>query len=138
MSAIKAAISMPPTLAEQAAATRAQQAMQQDPHQMRKLSSVPASNAHPVPRTRHVSKPGAAASQGDQAPPGPHHVVTTLGPVIQGWSSLPAAGLRTCSSLKQLHLKLSGAPPSPEDLLDLSKLPHLTHLSFKQVRRGPL
>jgi hypothetical protein len=83
-----------------------------------------------------VSKQGAAVpapQQQQQAQPGPHHVVTTMGPTLQGWSSLPSAGLRTCSSLKQLHLKLSGAPPSPEDLMDLSKLVHLTHLSFKQV-----
>lgn len=135
MSAIKAAISMPPTLAEQAAATQQQQAMQSDGQQMRKLSSVPASNAHPVPRTRRVSKQGSVTTeQQKQQVPGPHHVVTTMGPAIQCWSSLPSAGLRTCSSLKQLHLKLSGAPPSPEDLMDLSKLMHLTHLSFKQVR----
>lgn len=133
VSAIKAAISMPPTLAEQAAATRQQQAMQPDGQHMRKLSSLPASSARPVPRTRHVSKPAASQQQPQAPPAGPHHVVTTQGPAIQGWSSLPSAGLRTCSSLKQLHLKLSGAPPSPDDLLDLSKLLHLTHLSFKQV-----
>lgn len=136
VSAIKAAISMPPTLAEQAAATQQQQAMQPDGQHMRKLSSLPASSGRPMPRTRHVSKPAASEQQQQQpqAPPaGPHHVVTTPGPAIQGWSSLPSAGLRTCSSLKQLHLKLSGAPPSPDDLLDLSKLLHLTHLSFKQV-----
>lgn len=137
MSAIKAAISMPPTLAEQAAAAQQQQAMLPDGQQMRKLPSVPASNAQALPRTRRVSKQGAALPAGQQqqqaAQSGPHHVVTTMGPALQGWSSLPSAGLRTCSSLKQLHLKLSGAPPSPEDLMDLSKLVHLTHLSFKQV-----
>jgi hypothetical protein len=132
--AIKAAISMPPTLAEQAAATQHQQAMLPDGQQMRKLSSMPASNGQALPRTRRVSKQGAAVPGAQQqTQPGPHHVVTTMGPALQSWSSLPSAGLRTCSSLKQLHLKLSGAPPSPEDLMDLSKLLHLTHLSFKQV-----
>lgn len=137
MGAIKAAISMPPTLAEQAAATQQRHAMQAEQQQMRKLSSVPASNAHPVPRTRHVSKQAGLGATFEQQQPGTpqHHVVTAMGPALQGWSSLPTAGLRTCSSLKQLNLKLSGAPPSPADLLDLSKLLHLTHLSFKQVSR---
>uniref|UniRef100_A0A383WQF6 F-box domain-containing protein n=1 Tax=Tetradesmus obliquus TaxID=3088 RepID=A0A383WQF6_TETOB len=55
--------------------------------------------------------------------------------VMQGWSSLPAAGLRTCSSLQQLNLQMSGAPPTPQDLADLSSLRHLTHLSFRQVEQ---
>lgn len=52
---------------------------------------------------------------------------------LSSWSSLPASGLKTCSSLQQLRLQLSGTPPSPEDLLDLSTLPNLTHLSLRQV-----
>jgi len=134
--AIKAAISMPPMLAEPAHSTQQQEAvLQPDQLQMRKLASVPASNARLLPRTKTTTKQGMAGLQ-QQPEPVPHHVVTTVGPVIQGWSSLPSAGLRTCSSLKQLNLKLSGAPPSPADLMDLSKLMHLTHLSFKQVWRA--
>jgi hypothetical protein len=126
---------------------------------MRKLTSVPASN---LPCPRHITTPTgphglqhhplctrAAVQQRQQ----PAHVVTAApapaaaaaaptaaAPTaaapggLQSWSSLPSAGLRTCSSLQQLHLKLSGAPPSPADLLDLSRLVHLTHLSLKQVR----
>ncbi|KAF6259464.1 hypothetical protein COO60DRAFT_1011386 [Scenedesmus sp. NREL 46B-D3] len=56
---------------------------------------------------------------------------------MQSWSSLPVAGLRTCSSLQQLSLQMSGAPPTPQDLMDLSALPHLSHLSFRQVEDPP-
>lgn len=133
--AIKAAISMPPMLVELAHTAQQQEAvLQPDQLQMRKLASVPAGNARLLPRTK-TTKQGMAGTQ-QQPEPVPHHVVTTVGPVIQGWSSLPSSGLRTCSSLKQLNLKLSGAPPSPADLMDLSKLMHLTHLSFKQVCWG--
>jgi hypothetical protein len=49
------------------------------------------------------------------------------------WSGLPSAGLRSCSSLQRLRLQLSGAPPSPADLEDLSGLPCLSHLSICQL-----
>lgn len=131
---IHGAISMPPGLADAALATPQQQqevlALQQQQAEMRKLSSVPATNRpHISSGSQRGTHQGPAEQQQQQ------HMVTaaSLAPMLQGWSSLPSAGLRTVSSLQALHLKLSGAPPSPEDLLDLSRLMHLTHLSFRQV-----